>query len=109
MIQAKFHCGDSIRMELSGHAGAARKGHDLVCAAVSGLACTLAAAVERMDGLLEQPPRVELRDGYALVEAIPQPDFRTEVLLVFWTIQMGVGSLAERFPGNVQVEEVLRV
>ena len=49
MVEAKFYRGGegSLHMVLSGHAGAGPKGHDLVCAGVSALACTLGRAVAK--------------------------------------------------------------
>lgn len=113
MIAAKFYCRDSdgsIHMELRGHACSAPKGQDLVCAGVSALACTLGSAAERMyeQGMLRRCPKVELADGSAEVIAVPKVRFFQAALMVFWTVQNGIGTMAESFPGNVRVEEALK-
>ena len=100
-----------MHLQMAGHAGAGLKGADLVCAGASTLACTLAAAVERMyeQQMLKRCPRVELEEGKADIIAVPKPRFRQEAMMVFWTVQTGIGALAEAFPGNVRVEEALRI
>ena len=112
MIQAKFYTGadGSLHMAAQGHAGAAPKGQDLVCAAASALAETLAQAVERLyyQGMLRRCPRVELYEGNAEIIAAPKEPFRKEVAMVFWTVQNGIAELAASFPGNVTLEEALR-
>lgn len=113
MIQAKFYTGadGSLHMAAQGHAGAAPKGQDLVCAAASALAETLAQAVERLyyQGMLRRCPRVELEEGRAEIIAQPKARFYKETAMVFWTVQNGMAALAAGFPGNVQLEETLRV
>ena len=113
MILSKFDTAadGSLHMKATGHAGAASKGQDLVCAGVSTLAQTLAEAVERLyyQGMLRRCPRVELYEGNAEIIAQPKPDFRAEAAMVFWTVQNGIAALAESFPENVALEEVMRV
>ena len=113
MILAKFYAAadGSLHMKASGHAGAAPKGEDLVCAGASTLAEALARAVERLyyQGMLRRCPRVELYEGNAEIIAQPKPVFRTEAAMVFWTVQNGMAALAESFPENVKLEEVLRI
>lgn len=113
MIQAKFYCGGdgSLHMRAVGHAGAGPKGQDLVCAGVSTLAETLARAVERLyfQGMLRRCPRVELYEGNAEIIAQPKTRLRKEVAMVFWTVQNGMAELAASFPGNVSLEETLRL
>lgn len=98
-------------MSVAGHAGAAPRGEDLVCAGMSTLACTLGAAVERMyeQRMLRRCPKVELAAGSAEIVAVPKLRFYQEALMVFWTVQNGAGALAGSFPGNVRMEETLHV
>ena len=113
MILSKFYTAadGSLHMKTAGHAGAAPKGQDLVCAGVSTLAETLAQAVERLyyQGMLRRCPRVELEEGRAEIIAQPKARFYKEAAMVFWTVQNGMGALAAGFPGNVKLEEALRV
>ena len=112
MILAKFYAAadGSLHMKAAGHAAAAPKGEDLVCAGASTLAEALARAVERLyfQGMLRRCPRVELYEGNAEIIAAPKEPFRKEVAMVFWTVQNGIAELAASFPGNVTLEEALR-
>ena len=113
MILAKFYAAadGSLHMKAAGHAAAAPKGEDLVCAGASTLAEALARAVERLyyQGMLRRCPRVELEEGRAEIIAQPKARFYKETAMVFWTVQNGMGALAAGFPGNVKLEETLRV
>ena len=113
MILSKFYTAadGSLHMKTAGHAGAAPKGQDLVCAGVSTLAQTLAQAVEWLyyQGMLRRCPRVELCEGNAEIIAQPKQAFRTEAAMVFWTVQNGIAALAESFPENVMLEEAMRM
>ena len=113
MILAKFYAAadGSLHMKAAGHAAAAPKGEDLVCAGASTLAEALARAVERLyyQGMLRRCPRVELEEGRAEIIAQPKARFYKETAMVFWTVQNGMAALAAGFPGNVQLEETLRV
>ena len=71
MINIVYH-RDKNRVAVDGHAHSGEVGHDLVCAAVSTLAYTLALFVGNMKSAGQvKYPTVELREGHALIEAIP--------------------------------------
>ena len=82
-----------------------------MCAGVSALTETLARAVERLyfQGMLRRCPKVELYEGNAEIIAVPKGPFRKEVAMVFWTVQNGIAELAASFPGNVKLEEAMRL
>lgn len=90
MIQAKI---TPTGVELSGHAGYAPAGQDIVCAGVSTLVHTLALALDD-HGQLQT---AEMRDGYTLIVAnvpdSPYLDFA----------ETGLAVLAKHFPKNVSV------
>lgn len=113
MVQAKFYCpaDGSLHMVVTGHAGSAPKGMDLVCAGVSSLVWALGSAVERMyeQGMLRRCPRVEISEGMAEVIAVPKEENRDAVLMAFWTVQTGLAELDAQFGENVRVAETLRV
>lgn len=113
MIQAKFYrtAGGSLHMELLGHAGSAPKGKDLVCAGASMLACTLASAAEKLyeQGMLRRLPRTELLPGRAEVILQPKREHEVQALLLYWMAELGMGILAENYPGCVRVEETLHL
>lgn len=75
---------------LKGHAGSAEYGKDLVCAAVSALALTLAANVEGKENA-----EVSLQPGNSRISCTP------DAAGVFDCICKGFQLLAERFPEHV--------
>ncbi len=109
MIAAKFYRNPdkgTVHMVLKGHAGAAPKGEDLICASATMLAYTTAQAVQFLyeNGLLKRKPRIRLRDGQAEVIATPTEDGYAPVLHTFWVAQCGVHVLAHNYPGHVRLE-----
>ena len=110
MIQAKIYMKDrgSVHLVIKGHAGAAPRGKDPVCAGVSALACTAAQAVTDLNrcGLLRCRPRIVLEDGYAVVIATPKWEYMAEAMMAFWVVQTGLSVIAANFPRFVRVEKL---
>lgn len=112
MINIKFcFCRESgeVSLAVRGHAGAGGLGGDPVCAGVSALVMALAGAVERMEqqGLLVCNTTAE--DGSAQISAAANRDSLGEVLMAFWTVQVGLTEIARRHPDCVELEKPLRV
>ncbi len=106
MIKAKFYTKDgSICMELSGHAGQAKKGKDLICASASMLAYTVAQTVRFMfeEDKLTEEPQIVLEDGNAFVEAVPKSEHYAEALHTFFVGQVGFHLLAHNYPQAVEL------
>jgi uncharacterized protein YsxB (DUF464 family) len=99
------HRGEELRYKLSakGHAGAAAKGQDIVCAAASILMQTLGEMVMDMqaDGAL-QYCAVDYEHGMS-VEAQAAKDFNRELLTVFAFADTGLQLLADNYPANLQL------
>lgn len=97
MIRAVYH-PDELRLTVTGHAGAGPKGHDLVCAAVSTLVLTLAAALHRAEIALDTE---DVASGDAEV-GVDLEDMDLDTLadcrLIFGTICSGLELLAESWP-----------
>ena len=111
MIIAKFYQkpkDDSIHMRLQGHAKAAPKGEDLICASATMMAYTVAQAVQFMfeQGMLKKKPKIFIKNGEAVVIATPQKECRAEVLHAFWVAQCGVHVLARNYPQHVKLEHL---
>jgi len=111
MIIAKFYQKNrdgSIHMTLQGHAGAAPKGEDLVCASATMMAYTVAQAVQFMfeQGMLKKKPKISIKEGNAAVIAIPKEETYAEVLHTFWVAQCGVHVLARNYPQYVKLEHL---
>ena len=95
----------SMRLEVSGHAGQAEMGKDIVCSAVSILTYTLAATIEGME-LDKQADHVEvkLESGDAVIQAHCRDskafDSMTQALHVIGT---GYRLIEQNYPEYVQV------
>lgn len=110
MIQAKVYRKNrgSLHLVVLGHAGAAPRGADPICAGVSALSCTAAQAVTDLyrQGLLRCKPRIVLEDGYACVIATPKPSCMGEVMLTYWVVQTGLAVIAANFPRFVKLQSM---
>ncbi len=96
----KFH-----RLSMKGHAGSAEHGHDLVCAAASILAITLANAVLNMAECGQvRDPKVELEAGMGDVSCRTIHKYEAPVTLIFDTICAGFELLASEHPDNIHYE-----
>lgn len=98
-----FQKNGTVCMEMQGHAMMAPKGADLVCAAATTVAYTLAQAVQFLyeQGLLEEKPKIQIADGYALVSAAPKAEAWAETLMAFWVTQAGAYVLEHNYPQAV--------
>ena len=106
MIQAAFYTdksSGSISLKLTGHAGAAKKGEDIVCASASILAYTVAQTVQYMhaEGGLRKKPRIEFADGNATIVAKPKAESYAEVLHTCFVAQVGYSLLSHNYPQYV--------
>ena len=109
MVKAEFFTNKesgSITMKLTGHAGAANKGQDIVCSAASILAYTVAQTMEYMhaEGGLRKKPRIEFADGDATIVAKPKDDSYAEALHTFFVAQVGYSLLAHNYPQFVELK-----
>lgn len=90
------------RLTVRGHAGYAPAGQDLVCAAVSALTYTLAAAAEKLHNNGQAiTATVQLDPGNATVCCRPHHRFRAETTVIFDAICEGYGILAADYPDCV--------
>ena len=87
------------RIRFKGHAQAGPAGHDLVCAAVSTLAGTLAAALESrvIDAEVRQG------DGDITIRAKPSLRQKHDCGQIYLTIASGAELLKKRYPEHVNV------
>ena len=88
---------DFPRMRFKGHAGSGPYGQDLVCAAVSTLAGTLAAALEEW-GIGAD---VTQGDGDVSIQAKPTLQQWRDAALIFETIEAGAELLEKKYPEHV--------
>ena len=90
MIRVRF---DGAQVTVSGHAGYAPAGRDIVCAAVSALVYALAGYLEETG----QAERVDIRRGFADIRGTAAG----AAALVL--VRCGVEQLAQAYPGCVEI------
>ena len=90
------------RVTVEGHAGSGPEGHDLVCAAVSALALTLAGNVSHMqtqDAVYDVT--IKLEEGNAEVQCTAYRRYKDSVAQIFRSICVGFELLATKYPHNI--------
>ena len=104
MIQVTYY-KQYNRVTVEGHAGSGPEGHDLVCAAVSALALTLAGNVSHMVaqeavyGVV-----VDLKEGNAEIQCTPYRRYKDSVAQIYRAICVGFELLATKYPNNISYE-----
>ena len=104
MIHAVYH-RKYHRLAVSGHANSGEKGHDLVCAAVSGLVLTAAANVESF--VTQGNARsevIQLNEGAAEISCIPVHKMKNVATLIMDTICTGFEVLQSLYPEYISFE-----
>ena len=104
MIQATYYRSYN-RLTVTGHARSAEPGKDLVCAAASILAYTLAANVANMadNGQVRQPV-IKTDKGDAEISCNPRHNIKASVTLIFDTVCAGFELLAHDYPEYIKYE-----
>jgi uncharacterized protein YsxB (DUF464 family) len=90
------------RVTVKGHAGSGPEGHDLVCAAVSALALTLAGNVSHMEA--QEAVRnvvINLKEGDAEIQCTPYRRYKDSVEQIYRAICVGFELLATKYPKNI--------
>ena len=104
MIQVLYH-RQYNRVTVEGHAGNGPEGHDLVCAAVSALALTLAGNVSYMEA--QEAVRnviIKLDEGNAEIQCTPYRRYKDSVEQIFRALCVGFELLATKYPENILYE-----
>lgn len=107
MIQAKIvKSGKEIEgFRISGHAGYAPSGQDIVCAAVSFLSITVVNSLEKQLGA---EGSVQSEDGYLsyqLPEGLSQEQ-RQVAQIILRTLVTGLQNLQETYPKYISIQNV---
>lgn len=96
------------KYNVSGHAGYASKGQDIVCAAVSVLAQTTLMSLIEVCGIDEEEIKYAIDDEKGILDvSIPKTidsDIRNKVQIVLKTFELGIKSIIESYPGYVTLE-----
>lgn len=106
MVKAEFFTNKesgSITLKLTGHAGQAKQGEDIVCSAASILAYTVAQTLQFQyeEGGLKKKPHLKLEPGNTMIIAKPKPERYEEALHTFFVAQVGYSLLAKTYPQYV--------
>lgn len=104
MIEVKF-TPKEYKLEVSGHAGYAEAGKDIICSAVSILFYTLAQSLTDARYALEKDVMVNVSDG--IISCVPQGKYEATVEAIFWVILNGMKLLADDEPEYVHLDVVL--
>lgn len=110
MVVAKFTMDESKRsvtLKVKGHAGAAPKGEDTICASATILAYTVAQNIKMADsrGMLKYSPTIKLRDGDSIISCRAKDhESYAELLHTYLVVQTGYVLLAHNYPQFVVVE-----
>ena len=101
MIQVTYHRKYN-RVTVEGHAGSGPEGHDLVCAAVSALALTLAGNVAYMEAQdAVRTVITKLEEGNAEIQCTPYRRYKDSVEQIYRAICVGFELLATKYPENI--------
>ena len=107
MINVKLEnrADGSVRLVLGGHARAAPKGEDLVCAGATTLAYTAAQVAQALyeKGTLVRQPKIALDEGKALVIATPSQEGRRELEQAMWAVGCGLEVLSHNYPDCIRM------
>ncbi|MBO5229979.1 MAG: ribosomal-processing cysteine protease Prp [Clostridia bacterium] len=99
MIKVKFLIGDRQHkgFEISGHAGFAESGKDIICAAVSSAAYMAANTITDVIGANAD---AAAEDG-AMSITLNQPDERAETVLK--GLELHLTELSKQYPDNIKI------
>ena len=99
MTKVTYH-PEEFRMRIEGHAGAAPKGEDIVCAAATILGWTLIGGAEEEP---EYRMHLYLNDGIIEVQCYPQEGWEDKCRYLFDTIARGFDLMAGRYPDFIEM------
>lgn len=90
------------RVTVEGHAGAGPEGHDLVCAAASAIALTLAGNVSYMEAQeAVHGVTIRLDEGNAEIQCTPYRRYKASVEQIFRAVSVGFELLATKYPDHI--------
>jgi len=104
MIRVVYHRG-YYKLNIDGHAQSGDAGHDLVCAAASILAYTLAANVLELEAMGHvRDMSIDLDPGQAEIKCCPRTRFKAPIQMIYDSICAGFALLAQQYQDNISYE-----
>lgn len=106
MIQVSYY-PNIHKITVKGHANSAPFGEDLVCAAASALALTLAVNIRELEQLGEVKKVVKrLGLGDAEISCVPDRSAREKVTEIMDVVSKGYEALANTFRDYIKFEKI---
>ena len=96
--------GQRLTLRVSGHAGYAAAGHDIVCSACSILTYTVAEVVASEKYALLTEPEINLTEGFGTVSCEAIPARYAEMLRLYEVVMAGFAILAYNYPNHVKIQ-----
>ncbi len=103
VIEVKIKNGDSLSLNIKGHAEFDDIGKDVICAAATTLAYTFAQIVEDNTFNMRRQPISELKKGDVYIECMPAGKIRKMIKTSLDTITVGYKLLEYNFPEYLKV------
>ncbi len=100
MINITFN-PKTMELEVKGHAGAGKKGKDIVCSAISTLFYTLGEALYESAEMLEEAPIFKDEEGDGYLSCTPKAECAGTIARTYWTVLVGMEMIAGQYPKNV--------
>lgn len=94
--------GKTLALAVTGHAGKGPKGEDIVCAAATMLAYTLAQNVQKYRLGLKGRPKIQMKEGDIIIRCRPKDRHGNQLRLVYETIGEGYRLLSFNYPDAVE-------
>lgn len=104
MIKVTYYRNDN-HVVAEGHAQSGEAGHDLICAATTILAYTIASSVENLVAAGHvKDHHIEFKDGYANISCEAPKNLKATIMLMFDTVCAGFELLEQNYPDNISYE-----
>ena len=104
MIDIKFsEDSGKIKFTAKGHADTAPAGKDLVCAAATTLAYTIAQNLVALEGSLKCKPKVNISPGDVEIIATPMGQAYPKIMFMFAVVEQGAYMLAGNYPEAISL------
>ena len=105
-VEVRRDEGGVCGLRVSGHAGYAQSGGDIVCAAASVLITTCANAMESAAGLVPLVSQDEAATEISV--ALPEtlsPEQEHDAQVVFRTVLQGLRDVAQEYPKHLKIND----
>ena len=92
-----------IDFEISGHAGSAELGNDLICAAVSTISTGVLNTLDYKGFIKDDICRYEIRDGYVKIEVV---NSNNDIQVILETLEITLKTIEESSINYIKISKV---